>query len=69
MREEETGAEVVGWAEEAMEETEVEGARDVAGVDAKLDEPRALEVASPLELDEAGTMVDPGAIGGTGVAT
>ncbi len=70
VEEEEAGAEVVGWAEEAtMDEKVVVIAEDAADVDAIPVELGPLEAASALEVDEAGTRVEPGAIGGTGVAT
>ena len=64
-------AEVVTGVEEAkFEEKEVVGARDTAvDVDAVPNDARALEAVSALELDGAGTRVDPCEIGGTGVAT
>lgn len=68
VKEEEAEDEVVVGVED--DSKEVVGVTDGADVDSVSDEVGgALEVASTLELEEAGTRVDPGAMGGTGVAT
>lgn len=67
MKDEDVGADVDGGDEEGMlEGKELVGATDDADVGATVGE---VEATSTLELDGAGTSVDPCAIGGTGVAT